>query len=25
VSMWSILGRVSYKFGGPSNAVVTRY
>jgi outer membrane immunogenic protein len=25
VNMWSILGRVSYKFGGPSNAVVTRY
>jgi outer membrane immunogenic protein len=25
VSMWSILGRVSYKFGGPSNPVVTRY
>jgi outer membrane immunogenic protein len=25
VSMWSILGRVSYKFGGPSNPVVARY
>jgi outer membrane immunogenic protein len=29
VNMWSVLGRVSYKFGGPSNApsdaVVTRY
>jgi|tagenome__1003787_1003787.scaffolds.fasta_scaffold20947455_2 outer membrane immunogenic protein len=25
VSMWSILGRVSYKFGGPSNAVAARY
>lgn len=25
VSMWSILGRVSYKFGGPSGAVAARY
>ena len=23
--MWSVLGRVSYKFGGPSNPVVARY
>ena len=26
VNMWSVLGRVSYKFGGPSsNSVVARY
>ncbi len=25
VSMWSILSRVSYKFGGPSNPVAARY
>ena len=25
VTMWSVLGRVSYKFGGPSNPVVARY
>lgn len=25
VTMWSILGRVSYKFGGPGNPVAARY
>jgi outer membrane immunogenic protein len=25
VSVWSVLGRVSYKFDGPGNSVVTRY
>jgi outer membrane immunogenic protein len=25
VTMWSVLGRVSYKFSGPGNSVVARY
>jgi outer membrane immunogenic protein len=25
VNMWSVLGRVSYKFGSPGNSLATRY
>jgi outer membrane immunogenic protein len=25
VTMWSVLGRVSYKFGSPGNSLATRY